>query len=139
MKFGNYTSIEHAIRLVSEVPVVGKMGYHTPKEHQWINEQVEIMLKNSIIEESSSLYAFNVVVVGKKDGAGEGIDRLCINYVPLNKVTIPDRYPLPNINETYSRFWKSKWFISLDLALAYWQVLVRKKDQEKMAFKTRSG
>ncbi len=87
---GNCTSVEHAIRLVSEVPVVGKMGYHTPKEHKWIDEQIEIMLKNGVIEESSSPYAFNVVVVGKKDGAGEGMDRLCINYAPLNKVTIPD-------------------------------------------------
>ena len=66
------------------------MGYHIPKEHQWINEQVEIMLKNDVIEESSSPYTFNVVVVGKKDGAGEGMDRLCINYAPLNKITIPD-------------------------------------------------
>ncbi len=125
---GNCTSVEHAIRLVSEVPVVGKMGYHTLKEHKWIDEQIEIMLKNGVIEESSSPYAFNVVVVGKKDGAGEGMDRLCINYAPLNKVTIPDRYPLPNINETCSRFWGSRWFTSLDLASAYWQVMVRKKD-----------
>ena len=70
----NCTSVEHAIRLVSEVPVVGKMRYHIPKEHQWINEQVEIMLKNGVIEESSSPYAFNVVVVGKKNRAGEGMD-----------------------------------------------------------------
>src|SRR6266511_3970871 len=97
------------------------------------------MLKNSVIEESSSPYAFNVVVVGKKDGVGEGMDRLCINYALLNKVTIPDRYPLPNINETCSRFWGSRWFTSLDLALAYWQVLVRKKDRKKTAFKTRNG
>src|SRR6266511_1520862 len=97
------------------------------------------MLKNGVIEESSSPYAFNIVVVGKKDRAGEGMDRLCINYAPLNKITISDRYPLPNINETCSRFWKSKWFTSLDLALAYWQVLVRKKDREKTAFKIRSG
>jgi len=31
---GNCTSVEHTIRLVSEVPVVRKMGYHTSKEHQ---------------------------------------------------------------------------------------------------------
>ncbi len=97
------------------------------------------MLKNGVIKESSSPYAFNVIVVKKKDGAGKGIDRLCINYVLLNKITISDRYPLPNINETCSRFWESKWFTSLDLASAYWQVLIRKKDREKMAFKTRSG
>jgi len=57
-----------------------------------------------VIEESNSLYAFNVVVVGKKDGAEEDMNRFCINYGPLNKITIPDRYPLPNINKTYSRF-----------------------------------
>ena len=39
-----------------------------------------------VIEESSSLYAFNVVVIGKKDGAGEGMDRLCINYALLTNV-----------------------------------------------------
>ncbi len=62
------------------------------------------MLQNRIIEESSSPYAFNVVVVEKKNRAGEGIDRLCINYAPLNKFTISDRYPLPNINEMLSSF-----------------------------------
>ena len=43
------------------------------------------MLQNGVIKESSSPYAFNVVVVGKKDEAGKGIDRLCINYAPFNK------------------------------------------------------
>ena len=48
------------------------------------------MLQNEVIEESNSPYTFNVVVVGKKDDAGEGMDRLCINYAPLNKLTILD-------------------------------------------------
>jgi len=66
------------------------------------------MLQNGVIEESSSPYAFNVVVVRKKDGVGEGMDRLCINYTSLNKRTISDRYFLPNINEMLLNFWKSK-------------------------------
>jgi len=66
------------------------------------------MFQNEVIEESSSLYAFNVIVVGKKDGVEEGMDRLCINDTSLNKRTIPDRYPLPNINEMLSSFWGSK-------------------------------
>ncbi len=49
------------------------------------------MLQNRVIEESSSLYVFNIIIVGKKNDAREGIDRLCINYAPLNKLTIPDR------------------------------------------------
>ena len=60
------------------------------------------MLENEVIEESNSSYAFNVVVVGKKDSAGEGMNRLCINYGLLNKITISNRYLLPNINKTCS-------------------------------------
>ncbi len=105
---GNCRTIEYAIRLMDETSVVGKQGHRSPREHEWIEKQVQIMLQNEVIEESSSPYAFNVVVVGKKDGAGEGIDRLCINYAPLNKRTIPDRYSLPNINEMLSSFWRSK-------------------------------
>src|SRR6266540_5841360 len=101
---GNYRTIEHAIKLMDETSVVGKQGHRSSREHEWIEEQVQIMLQNGVIEESSSLYAFNVVVVGKKDGVGEGMDRLCINYTPLNKRTISDRYLLPNINEMLSSF-----------------------------------
>ncbi len=135
---GNCQTIEHAIRLMDETPVVRKQGYHLLREHKWIEEQVQIMLQNGVIEESSSPYVFNVVVVGKKDGIGEGIDRLCINYAPLNKCIISDRYSLPNINEMLSSFWGSKWFTVIDLALAYWQIQLRKKDRPKTAFLIRN-
>ncbi len=62
------------------------------------------MLENRVIEELNSLYVFNIVIVGKKNRAKEGIDRLCVNYRLLNKIMIPDRYLLPNINEICSRF-----------------------------------
>ncbi len=62
------------------------------------------MLQNGDIEESSSPYVFNIVVVRKKDRAREGIDKLCINYAFLNKLTIPDRYSLSNINKMLSSF-----------------------------------
>ncbi len=62
------------------------------------------MLQNGVIEELSNSYAFNMIVVEKKDRAREGIDQLYINYAPFNKLTIPDRYPLPNINKMLSSF-----------------------------------
>ncbi len=62
------------------------------------------MLQNKIIEKSSSPYTFNIIVVGKKDGTEEGIDRLCINYTFFNKLTIPDKYPLSNINKMLLSF-----------------------------------
>jgi len=66
------------------------------------------MLQNEVIEESSSPYTFNIVVVEKKDKAEKEMDRLCINYIPFNKLTISDRYPLSNINKMLSSFWGLK-------------------------------
>ncbi len=100
----NCLTVEYVIRLTTDVSVVGKMRYHIPKEHKWIEDQIKIMLENIVIEESNSSYIFNVVVVEKKDEVEEGMNRLCVNYKLLNKITIPDRYLLFNINEICSRF-----------------------------------
>jgi len=77
------------------------------------------MLKNEVIESSTSSYAFNIVIVGKKDGAGKGMDRMCINYSLLNKVTEKDSRPIFIIKEYLSLFYGVKWLTVLDLTSAY--------------------
>ncbi len=62
------------------------------------------MLKNEVIKKSNSPYVFNIVVVEKKNGVGESIDKLYMNYRPLNKIIISNRYSLFNINEICNRF-----------------------------------
>jgi len=66
------------------------------------------MLLNEVIEELNSLYAFNIVVIEKKDSIREGMNRLCINYASLNKRIISDKYSLPNINKMLLSFWEVK-------------------------------
>src|SRR6266511_1522076 len=94
------------------------------------------MLKNGVIEHSTSPYAFNIVIVGKKDEAGEGIDRMCINYTPLNEVTEKDSRPIPIIKEYLSLFHGVTWLMVLDLTSAYWQILLTKKSRKYTAFLT---
>ncbi len=77
------------------------------------------MLKNEVIEPSTSPYAFNIVIVGKKDEAGKGMDRMCINYSLLNKVTEKDSRPIFIIKEYLSLFYGVKWLTVLDLTSAY--------------------
>src|ERR1044072_9199838 len=96
------------------------------------------MLENKVIEEANSNYSSNVIVVRKKDEEEKGMDHLCINFTPLNKVTIPDKYLLPNIKEMLTNFYEARIFIILDLAVAYWQIMLRDKDKVKTAFLTRN-
>ena len=51
------------------------------------------MLDKNVIQESSSEWAATPVLVRKKDGTL----RYCIDYRALNKVTVKDAFPLPNI------------------------------------------
>ena len=93
------------------------------------------MLQQGLIEPSSSPWSFPVVVVKKKNGKY----RLCVNYKPLNDITKKDNYPLPRIDEILDSLRDAQWFSTLDLASGYWQIKVKKEDQEKTAFITKFG
>jgi hypothetical protein len=93
------------------------------------------MLQAGIIRESSSPWAFPVVVVKKKNGKL----RFCVDYRKLNEVTIKDSYPLPRVDELIDTIGAAKWFTTMDLASGYWQVEVKEKDRPKTAFVTRYG
>ncbi len=97
------------------------------------------MLKNGVIESLTSPYAFNIVIVKKKDGAGKGMDRMCINYIPLNEVTEKDSGPILIIKEYLSLFHGVKWLTVLNLASAYWQILLTKRSRKYIAFLTAYG
>ncbi len=76
---GNCKLVKHDIRLNDKRLIKCKQSPRSAKENEWIKGQIDEMLKNGVIEPSTSPYAFNIVIVGKKDGAGEGIDvyKLC--------------------------------------------------------------
>src|SRR6266542_703161 len=133
---GNCKLVKHDIRLNDERPIKWKQSPRLAKENKWIKGQIDEMLKNGVIESSTSPYAFNIVIVEKKDRVGEGIDRICINYAPLNEVTEKDSGPIPIIKEYLALFHGIKWLKVLDLASAYWQILLTKKSQKYTVFLT---
>ncbi len=94
------------------------------------------MLKNKVIEPLISPYAFNIIIVRKKDGAGKRMNRMCINYAPLNEITEKDSESILIIKEYLSLFHGVKWLTVLDLASAYWQILLIKRSQKYTVFLT---
>ena len=41
--------------------------------------------------------------------------RLCVDYRPLNAITVADVYPLPRIDEMIDKAGGSRWFSKMDL------------------------
>src|SRR6266498_5863594 len=67
---GNCKIVKHNIRLNDERPIKCKQSPRSVKKNEWIKGQVNEMLKNGVIESSTSPYTFNIIIVGKKDEAG---------------------------------------------------------------------
>ena len=72
------------------------------------------------------------------NGEKRGQLRFYCDFRYLNAVTIKDAYPIPRIDEGLSKLGDAKFFTTLDLGSAFWQVL-RKKDREKTGFACELG
>lgn len=57
----------------------------------------------------------------------------------LNRVTIPDKYPIPVIEELLNELHDSHYFSKINLKSGFYQVRVRNEDIEKIAFRTHDG
>ena len=92
---GCVPELEMDIGLTSDQPVQ-KNYISTPRPlYPEVKGYIEDLLNRGFIRKSKSPFSSSVVCVRKKDGAM----RLCIDYRELNKKTVPDRHPIPRIQE----------------------------------------
>jgi len=105
-------------------------------ELQALREWLREMEKNGKIQCSTSPAGSPILFVPKPNGKGL---RLCVDYRGLNKITIPNRYPLPLMQELQDRVQGALWFTKLDLKNGFNLIRIRQGDEWKTAFRTRYG
>ena len=67
----------------------------------------------------------------------ELIWRLCVSYRGLNRVTNPFEYPIGRCDDSIEDVGDGTqyaWFMSVDSAQGYHQIMVMKTDRDKLAF-----
>jgi hypothetical protein len=62
---------------------------------------------------------------------------MCVDYRPLNAVTVKNKYPLPRIDILFDLLSKAKVFSKIDLRSGYHQIKIHPKDVPKIALSTR--
>jgi hypothetical protein len=128
--------IEFAIELQPGTAPTSKRPYRMPlAELAELKKQLQELLDKGLIRPSTSPWGCPALFVKKKD---ESL-RLCVDYRPLNAVTIKNKYPLPHIDVLFDQLVGAQVFSKIDLRSGYHQLKIRASDIPKMAFSTRYG
>ena len=106
-----------------------------PNELKELKKQLKILLDKGFIRPSSSPWGCPALFVKKKDDSL----RICVDYRPLNEVTVKNKYPLPRIDILFDQLSGARYFSKIDLRLGYHQIKIRKEDIPKTAFSTKYG
>jgi hypothetical protein len=107
----------------------------TSKELAELKVQLNELLYKGYIRPSSSPWGCPTLFVKKK----YQFLRLCVDYRPLNDVTIKNKYPLPHIDILFDQLVDAKVFSKVDLCSGYHQIKIRPEDVPKTAFSIRYG
>ena len=105
------------------------------KHYQWVKEEIEKLLAAKVICSSRSSWSAPIIVVPKGDGG----KHLVIDYRALNKVTRKFTWPMPKVEEIFSKLNVATYFTALDLQAGYHHISLDKPSIPKTAFNSSFG
>lgn len=117
-------------------PIAAKSRRYSHSDRKFIESETQRLLKEGIIEPSTSPWRAQVVVTKDENHK----KRLVIDYSEtINRFTQLDAYPLPRIDETVNNIAQYRFFSTIDLRSAYHQVPIRQEDKPYTAFESCGG
>jgi hypothetical protein len=128
--------VEFVIELKPGTSPISRRSYRMPpNELAELKTQLQDLLEKGFIRPSSSPWGCPTIFVKKKDQTL----RMCVDYIPLNEVTIKNKYPLPRIDILFDQLTGARVFSKIDLKSGYHQIRIRPKDIPKTVFTTWYG
>ena len=132
---GRYTGVAHEIITVNHPPITCRPYKVPPHKREAMKEACQEMQKLGVASPTTSPWAFPCLLVKKKDGGW----RIVADFRKLNDITEIFYFPLPNIDDSIHYIQDARWFTSIDLANAFWQIPMSQESCKKAAFCTPDG
>jgi hypothetical protein len=123
--------VEFVIELKPSMAPISRRSYQMPpNELVELKTQLQYLLEKGFIRPSSSPWGCPAIFVKKKDQTL----RMCVDYRPLNEVTIKNKYPLPWIDILFDQLTGARVFSKIDLRSGYHQIRTRRYTQDRIYY-----
>lgn len=107
----------------------------SPERLRFAKREIESWINDGTVSPSSSPYSSAMHLTRKKDGSW----RICGDYRKLNRITLPDKYPIPNLRDFSYHLQGCIIFSTLDLERTYYNIPISPEDRQKTALITPFG
>jgi hypothetical protein len=125
--------VEHALNVDHKAKPVKQplRRFDEPKRKAIASELHRLENAGFIREIKTSTWVSNPVIVPKKN---TDVQRVCVDYISLNKHCPKDPFPLPHIDQIIDSTAGCARLSFLDAYSGYNQIKLKKEDEEKTAF-----
>ena len=127
---GNIPLTSMTIDMGTTDPVSQKPYPIAMKHYEWVKNEIEKLLAAKVICTSQSSWSVPIIVVPKGDRG----KHLVIDYRALNKVTRKFTWPMPKVEDIFSKLNGATYFTTLDLCAGYHHIPLDKSSIPKTAF-----
>ena len=127
---GTTTLTSMSIDTGTAIPVSQKPYPIAMKHYDWVKSKIEKLLAAKVIRSSRSSWSAPIIVIPKGDGG----KCLVIDYRALNKVTRKFTWPMPKVEDIFSKLNGATYFTTLDLRTGYHHIPLDKSSIPKTAF-----
>ena len=129
-ELGELKVSEAHFEVIDSEPVRRPLCRQPENARNIITTMVDDMLKRDITGESTAVYLSPIVLVSNPDGS----KRMCIDYRSVNQKNKQDIHPLPRLDEMVEDSAGKKFYFSLDMKDAYFQVKLDDKSRDVTTF-----
>lgn len=112
-----HRAVDHRIVLKEAIPPSIRPYRYPHIQKGEIERLVSKMLSSGIIWPSSNPYSSPDLLVKKRDGSW----RFCVDYRAFNQLTVPEKFPIPIIDELLDELHGAAVLTKLDLKVGYHQ------------------